>query len=332
MKEKNIRKAKVIKKDNNFPTYVNCLCGLNDGRLAIGGNNSLMIYNMKTYKFDLYLDNQFDIKSIIELSNYRLFYFTYFTESEGPWVDEIIEDQLVEISNNKYKDLTDTLPLYPRNYNILYEYSETIFITGRYYKEQNNQIEEKIDKLMKINNKYRVISRLKLTGLVNFVLLKNNLMAVLIKIKKDKDKYNDNAENYCLNFYDVRIFKFIKRQNVEKTEIICPLDEKFMFIGTHKGVIIYDYINFKNNKTISCQYPLYKIYLFNGFVYIGETENYDYKLKTCKNRIVEYEYDYKGNLKQIYSYYKPQNRLKDFIKVKDGRLLTCSEENVKIWK
>ena len=80
MKEKNIRKAKVIKKDNNFPTYVNCLCGLNDGRLAIGGNNSLMIYNMKTYKFDLYLDNQFDIKSIIELSNYRLFYFTYFTE------------------------------------------------------------------------------------------------------------------------------------------------------------------------------------------------------------------------------------------------------------
>ena len=48
MKE-NIRKARVIKKTNNFPSHINALCALSDGRLAIGGEN-LIIYNMKTYK------------------------------------------------------------------------------------------------------------------------------------------------------------------------------------------------------------------------------------------------------------------------------------------
>lgn len=39
------KEAKTIKKSKNFPSEVYCVCGLNDGRLAIGGL-SLVIYNM----------------------------------------------------------------------------------------------------------------------------------------------------------------------------------------------------------------------------------------------------------------------------------------------
>ena len=117
----------------------------------------------------------------------------------------------------------------------------------------------------------------------------------------------------------------------KKLKLFSLLDEKLMLIGTQKGIVIYDYINFINIKKLLIQYPLYKIYLFDNLIYIGESEEYDYKLKTCKNRIVEYKYDGKGSFEKIYSYYKPQNRIIDFVKVKDGRLVTCSSENIKIW-
>ena len=42
------RKSKIIKKSNIFPSDINVLCALNDGRLAIGGREHLVIYNMKT--------------------------------------------------------------------------------------------------------------------------------------------------------------------------------------------------------------------------------------------------------------------------------------------
>ena len=320
----NIRKSRVIKKSDNFPSYINSLCALSDGRLIIGGEN-LIIYNMKTYKIDIHIDTHICIKEIKELSNNRLFYYTFSISSEGPWVNENIDNYIIEINNNKYTDLTDCLPKTQRHYNIMNEFSDSILIAGRYYKEQNNQIDERIDKLMKIDNKFQIVSTLKIANLINFILLKNNLIAVLFQLNKNTKNTN------CLNFYDAKIFKLIKNINVENTEYISMLNEKFILLGYLKGIIVYDYINFINIKKILIQYPLSKIYICENFVYIGESEKYDYKLKSCKNRIVEYEYDGKGNFKKIYSYYKPQNRLIDFVKVKDGRLITCSSENVKIW-
>ena len=101
------RKSKIIKKTNNFPTEINNLCALNDGRLAIGGEGHIVIYNMKTYKVDITIDKH--VKTIISLINNRLFYTTYCIESEGPWVDEIVDDYLIEINGNNYKDITDTI-------------------------------------------------------------------------------------------------------------------------------------------------------------------------------------------------------------------------------
>ena len=92
-------------------------------------------------------------------------------------------------------------------------------------------------------------------------------------------------------------------------------------------MIIY---NIKKSKKYH-MYPLYKILVYQNIIYIGESEEYDAKKEIYKNRIVEYEFDNQGNFKQIYSYYKPQNLLTDFVKVKDGRIISCSEKNVKIW-
>ena len=49
------------------------------------------------------------------------------------------------------------------------------------------------------------------------------------------------------------------------------------------------------------------------------------------NQIIEYEFDNDGNYKKIYAYLNPQKKLVDLTLIKDGRLITCSEENVKIW-
>ena len=97
-----------------------------------------------------------------------------------------------------------------------------------------------------------------------------------------------------------------------------------MLIGTNNDIIIYDYINFKANKKIKCNYNLYKI----------KTNNY--KLFVCesikdKNQMTEYEIDKDGNYKKIYIYDKFKKKIVDLTLVSDGRLITCSEENVKIW-
>ena len=50
-----IKKSKKIPKEF-LPRTVTALYTLNDGRIVIGGDTSLLIYNMKTYNVDIKFD------------------------------------------------------------------------------------------------------------------------------------------------------------------------------------------------------------------------------------------------------------------------------------
>ena len=200
---------------------------------------------MKTYKVDIYIDNS--VKNLVKLKNNKLFYYTYYTESEGPWVDEIVNDYLIELSDNNYINKTDILPKYS-SYNILYEYSDSIIFAGRAYTNQNNDLRERIEKLAKIDNNYKIITKMAPKDLINFILLKNDTFAILC--------------SGLITFHDNNNFKFIQKEWVDKqTKDISLLNEKFMFISTIKEVILYDYINYKKIKKIGCLYPICKIYI-----------------------------------------------------------------------
>ena len=68
-----------------------CLCALNDGRLAVGGDEKLVIYNMKTYKVDIEIKSQYHgtVKFISQLNDGKLFYYKLDHSTEGPWEDDI---------------------------------------------------------------------------------------------------------------------------------------------------------------------------------------------------------------------------------------------------
>ena len=225
------KEAKTIKKFNNFPSYISCLCGLNDGRLAIGGN-LLVIYNMESYQIDIYIDDFSDI--VIPLKGNKLFYSQMGLSSEGPWIDESISCHLIEFSKNDYVDKTDTLPN-NSDYNILCELSDNALLVGRYHKHQNNDIRDRIVKLIKSGEKYEEVLNIKADGLINFIVLKNNIFAVL-----------RNNVNNVLCFYEINSFKCVKNQFFSpETNIISSLDEKYMLIGSDKEIILYDCINYK---------------------------------------------------------------------------------------
>lgn len=266
---------------------------------------------MKSYKIDIFIDDSSDI--LIPLKENKLFYSQMCLSSEGPWIDESVYSHLIEFSKNDYVDKTDILPDNP-DYNILYELSDNTLLVGRYHKEQNNNIRDRILKLIKSGEKYEVALNIKADGLINFIILKNNILAVL----------RNNVPN-VLCFYEINSFKSVKHQFFSpETNIISELNEKYMLIGSFKEIILYDYINYKSNKKIKCVYYLYKIYINNNKVFICESES-------NKNQIIEYEFDNDGKYKKIYTYLNPQKKLKDLALIKDGRLITCSEENVKIW-
>ena len=83
------KKCKVLP-SKNLPISFECLCALKDGRLAIGGNKKLVIYNMKAYKVDIQIQSQYDgrIKFISQLNDGKLFYYKLDHSTEGPWEDD----------------------------------------------------------------------------------------------------------------------------------------------------------------------------------------------------------------------------------------------------
>jgi len=134
-----------------------------------------------------------------------------------------------------------------------------------------------------------------------------------------------NVEQYVLCFYEINSFKTVKQQVFNpEANTIFKLNEKYMLFGSYKEIVLYDYINYKSDKKIKYIYPLNKIYIKNNKVFICESEG-------IKNQITKYEFDNDGNFKTIYTYLNPQKKLKDLALIEDGRLITCSGENVKIW-
>ena len=65
----------------------------------------------------------------------------------------------------------DKTNILPNNfyYNILYEISDNTLLVGRYYKQQNNNLRDRIVKLVKKEEKYEESMDLKADGLINFI-------------------------------------------------------------------------------------------------------------------------------------------------------------------
>lgn len=86
------------------------LLGLNDGRLAIGGERTLVIYNMKTYNADIKIEDWKEHLFLLQLKDNSLFCYNRTYETEGGAVDIYFYNNLIELSAKEYKDKTCILP------------------------------------------------------------------------------------------------------------------------------------------------------------------------------------------------------------------------------
>ena len=208
--ESKVKNSKIIPNES-LPTLISTLYTLNDGRIAIGGK-CLSIYNMKTNEVNMKIDlNDRKIKFILQLSDNKLFYFTRSYATEGPHTDEYFYNNLIELSENTYKDMTHILPKESK-YNILREYSNKILFGGisysshseydKYYTSNANG-EKRIEKLEKRNeykpdmedylqDKYQITNSVNI-DFIDFIVLNKNLIAVLLINR--------------LDFYDVNELK-----------------------------------------------------------------------------------------------------------------------------
>ena len=324
-----IKKSKKIPKEF-LPRTVIALYTLNDGRIVIGGDTSLLIYNMKTYKVDINieLDNN-KVKYILELNGNKLFYFSRCYETEGPHTDEYFYNNLIEITGNSYKDLTNILPSESK-YNIIREYSDKILFGGISYslnynkddKYYNTNVlgEKRIEKIL-LQDKYQIINSINI-DFIDFILLNKNLIAVLLINK--------------LEFYDtnelIKIKSSKKISNLYTCTKMSYFSENLIIIGTTKNIEIFDYKNFMTIKTIFCVYPIKKIFVNKNILFIGESSNYNYSNDKAQSIISEYEIDENGNYKQIDTFNNTHKyELIDFTQVDDGRLITTDSCDVKIW-
>lgn len=329
-----VKNSKTISIES-LPKYISTLYTLKDGRIAIGGD-CLSIYNINTDKVDIKIGlNDRKIKFILQLSDNKLFYYTRSYETEGPYLDEYFYNNLIELSENTYKDMTHILPKESK-YNILREYSDKILFGGISYSNKHDKYytsnasgEKRIEKLEKYENnneykpdmedhsqdKYQITNSVNI-DFIDFIVLNKNLIAVLLINR--------------LDFYDVNELKKIKSSEKISNLYTCVrmayFSENLIIIGTTRSIEIFDYSSFKTIKSISCVYPIKTIYTNENKVFIGESTMYG------QNRITEYEIDETGNYNQIDFLDNPHNNeLTDITQAKDGRLITSEFDKVKIW-
>jgi hypothetical protein len=308
------KKYRVIK-SKNLPVVIECLYALNDGRLAIGGRNKLVIYNMKAYKVDIQIErkNYGYVEFITQLNDGNIFYYEHARSTEGQWEDDYHYNYLVELSENDYSDKNDILTK-DSLYNILKQNSDDIIFGGINYKIKkenfyttNASVSKRIEKLVKNDEKYSMVACLN-KNFIDFVLLKNNKMALL-----SKDK---------LEFYEIEAFKTCE-QSVKfnsEPEVLSVFDDNFLLIGIENKVEIFDYKNYKKVKSIFIPYNVKVIKVNQNKVYIA-----------CECDIAnEYEIDNNGNYNQISSIPLQDEIIEDIAVVKNGRLITCTTK-IKMW-
>ena len=219
-----------------LPIKIYALWALNDGRIAIGGDRSLSIYNMKTYKVDIKIDFSIQVvKFILQLSDNKLFYYTYSHETEGAYTDVDYYNYLIELSGNTYKDVSKILPS-DSLFNIMREYSDKILFGGINYSLIENDSyyctnakgKKRIEKLEKCE-KYQITKSMDI-DFVDFLVLNKDLIVVLLIDR--------------LDFYDVKEFKKVKSSPIISNNNDCLkfaiYSENLILIGTGASVEIFD--------------------------------------------------------------------------------------------
>ena len=226
-----VKNSKIISIES-LPKYISTLYTLNDGRIAIGGD-CLSIYNINTDKVDIKIDlKDRKIKFILQLSDNKLFYYTRSYETEGPYLDEYFYNNLIELSENTYKDMTHILPKESK-YNILREYSDKILFGGINYSNKHDKYytsnasgEKRIEKLEKYEksneykpDKYQITNSVNI-DFIDFIVLNENLIAVLLinrldfydvnELKKIKSSEKISNLYTCVKFLITQVLKLLK--------------------------------------------------------------------------------------------------------------------------
>ena len=125
--------------------------------------------------------------------------------------------------------------------------------------------------------------------------------------------------------YESENFKKISSVKITDGKKLTTYNDNFLLITTLTNVIIFDYKYLIITKNIFCAYPYKIIYVNQTRVFIGETNKND-------NRITEYEIDNDGKYKQISTPFEAfKHELTGITLVKDGRLITSTEIDVRIW-
>ena len=216
-----------------LPIKIYALWALNDGRIAIGGDRSLSIYNMKTYKVDIKIDFSIQVvKFILQLSDNKLFYYTYSHETEGAYTDVDYYNYLIELSGNTYKDVSKILG--GINYSLIE--NDSYYCTNakgkkrieklEKYEKNNEQQSEDEDNLQE---KYQITKSMDI-DFVDFLVLNKDLIVVLLIDR--------------LDFYDVKEFKKVKSSPIISNNNDCLkfaiYSENLILIGTGASVEIFD--------------------------------------------------------------------------------------------
>lgn len=309
-----LRKCKKISIGDAKDSPSRVVYALNDGRLAIGGENKLVIYNINTNKIDIKINittpHSSDVHYIYQLKDKNLFYCSKsFTSNFNDWSKNIFHyNYLIEISDKNYINKTNLLPEESK-YDILKEYSKGIVFGGITYDSTNIGIRQtngcgkpRIEKIVKINDKYQIVTSYKI-WFKNFLLLNCGVILIL------------SYEN--LNFLNINTFKLKKKVKIYDIEKINVYNNTLLLIGINNNkVLIYNYKTYKKVKSIVLNYNASLLYVSNNVAFIiGYDKVNDY--------IIENNGEYKH-----FSLW-PKTTVSDITQLKDGRIVTSGP--LRIW-
>ena len=324
MKKKlSVKKSKIIKNVEKFIAL--CLYALNDGRLAIGSEEIngltdsqgvLLIYDVKTNIIEQKIKNPYYINYFYQLKNNNLFYYS--NHQKQNFQDFSLfsyhYNGLIKLCDKSYEDVTTQLPKESK-YNILKESPNGVLYGGITYdstkfkiNQTNGYGKERIEKMVKIKNKYDIVTCFKLF-FKDFAVLKNNLIVIL--------SYKE------LLFYNTYTFKIIKKIDYLKySQCLSVYNEKHLLVGFEKKILIFDYKNYRIIKYIPLDFSLIKIYVNKNIAFIL------LKNETIEDFIIQDN----GNYDRVNVYNKFDVKKGNFIdiaQIKDGSIITSSP--LKIW-